>query len=248
MNKVVFDFTDCKYVVTGATSGMGKEVTLELATAGAIVLAVGRNAIALKELQEKFPANIYPAQVDVCDSNTLEDAIKIFVAEHGKLNGAVHAAGISEITPIKSYDEETARKIMDISFWAGMRLLSLVTRVKYGESGTSTVFFSSVCAYSHERGMFAYAATKAAIDSGICSAAKEICQKKHRVNSVVPGWVKTPMLEQAGKLADTEAFFEQHPLGAGTAQDVCGMILFLLSDRAAWITGSNIVVDGGYLA
>ena len=60
MNKLVFDFTDCKYVVTGATSGMGKEVALELATAGAIVLAVGRNAIDLKELQEKFPANIFP--------------------------------------------------------------------------------------------------------------------------------------------------------------------------------------------
>ena len=110
MNKVVFDFSDCKYIVTGATSGMGKEVALELAAAGAIVLAVGRNAIALKELQEKFPTNIFPAQVDVCDSNALEEAISIFVSEHGKLNGAVHAAGISEITPIKSYDEDTARR------------------------------------------------------------------------------------------------------------------------------------------
>lgn len=248
MSKVTFDFTDERYVVTGATSGMGREVALELASAGAKVLAIGRNAESLKLIQTEFPANVFPAQLDVCDSVVLEEAIKCFVAEHGKLNGAVHAAGISEITPVKNYDEVTAKRIMDISFWAGMKLLSLITKVKYGVAGTSTVLFSSVCAYSHEKGMFAYAATKAAIDSGICSVAKEICSKGHRVNSIVPGWVKTPMLSKAGELADAEAFFEQHLLGAGEIKDVTGMVLFLLTDRAKWITGSNVVVDGGYLA
>lgn len=248
MSKVLFDFTDERYVVTGATSGMGREIALELAVNGAKVLAIGRNAERLKNIKSEFPDNVFPAQLDVCDSTTLEEAIYAFVAEHGKLKGAVHAAGISEITPVKSYDEMEAKQIMDVSFWAGMKLLSLVTRVKYGLAGTSTVLFSSVCAYSHERGMFAYSASKAAIDSGIRSAAKEICGKGHRVNSIVPGWVKTPMLNQASVLADTGAFFEQHLLGPGEVQDVTGMVLFLLSDRAKWITGSNIVVDGGYLA
>ena len=227
---------------------MGREVALELAAAGAVVLAVGRNEERLKSINAQFPHQIFTANVDVSDNIALENAIKEFVAIHGKLNGGVHAAGISEITPLKNYDEQVARRIMDISFWAGMKLLSLITKVKYGEPGSSIVMFSSVCAYSHEKGMFAYAAAKAAIDNGICSAAKEISNRKHRVNSIVPGWVKTPMIQNAREFANAEAFFEEHLLGPGVAEDVCGMILFLLSNRASWITGSNIVVDGGYLA
>lgn len=248
MSKVTFDFTDERYVVTGATSGMGRQVTLELAAAGAKVLAIGRNAARIEEIKEKFPNNIFPAQLDVCESATLEEAIKNFVAEHGKLNGGVHAAGIYEITPIKNYDVDTAKKIMEISFWAGMKLLQLVTKAKYGANGTSTVLFSSVSAFSHEKGMFAYSATKAAMNSGILAAAKEICGKRHRVNSIVPGWVSTPLTSEASEVNDKDSVFDRHLLGVGTPDDVIGMVLFLLSSRATWITGSAVVVDGGYLA
>lgn len=248
MSNVTFDFKDENYVVTGATSGMGRDVALELAAAGAKVLAIGRNTESLKQIKGAFPDNIYPAQLDVCDSTSLEDAIKIFVANQGKLNGAVHAAGIYELTPIKNYDIDIAKKIMDISFWAGMELLHLVTKTKYGVNGTSTVLFSSAYAFSHAKGMFAYSATKAAMNSGLKSAAKEICAKKHRVNSVAPGWVKTPMTENADEVDTTSEIFSRHLLGVGNSQDVIGMVLFLLSDRARWITGSTVVVDGGYLA
>ena len=248
MSKVTFDFTDEKYVVTGATSGMGRQVALELAAVGAKVLAIGRNADRLQEIKESFPDNIFPAQLDVCDSSALEEAIKGFVAEHGKLNGGVHAAGIYEITPIKNYDVDIAKNIMEISFWAGMKLLQLVTKAKYGMNGTSTVLFSSVSAFSHEKGMFAYSATKAAINSGILAAAKEICGKKHRVNSIVPGWVSTPMTTVAGEVNDKDTVLDRHLLGVGDPEDITGMVLFLLSSRASWVTGSTVVVDGGYLA
>lgn len=248
MSKVTFDFTDERYVVTGATSGMGREVALELACAGAKVLAIGRNAESLKKIQAEFPDKVFPARLDVCESTALEEAIKIFVSEHGKLNGAVHAAGIYELTPIKSYDVDIAKKTMDIGFWAGMDLLHLVTKTKYGLNGTSTVLFSSVSAFSHEKGMFVYSATKAAMNCGLQSVAKEICAKKHRVNSIVPGWVKTPMTEIEEVAVEKDKVFDRHLLGVGTPQDVIGMVLFLLSDRAKWTTGSTVVVDGGYLA
>ena len=248
MSKVTFDFTNERYVVTGATSGMGRQVTLDLAAAGAKVLAIGRNADRMKEIKEKFPNNIFPAQLDVCDSVALEQAIKNFVAEHGKLSGGVHAAGIYEITPIKNYDVDIAKRIMEISFWAGMKLLQLVTKAKYGANGTSTVLFSSAYAFSHAKGMLAYSAAKAAMNSGIQVAAKEICAKHHRVNTIVPGWVKTPMTANADEVSPTNSIFERTLLGAGNPEDVTGMVLFLLSTRANWITGSTVVVDGGYLA
>ena len=248
MSKVTFDFTGERYVVTGASSGMGREITLELAMAGAKVLAIGRNTERLQKIQSEFPNNIFPAQLDVCDEVALEEAIVIFTEINGKLNGGVHAAGVYEITPIKHYDKEKAKEIMDTSFWAGMQLLQLITKSKYGNNGTSTVLFSSANAFSHAKGMFAYSAAKAAINCGLQAVAKEICNKKHRVNSVVPGWVKTPMTEAANAVAATDSISNRELLGVGSPQDVTGMVLFLLSDRASWITGSTVVVDGGYLA
>lgn len=248
MGQVAFDFSKERYVITGASSGMGRNVALALAAAGADILAVGRNGDRLHSLQQQNPEHITVASVDVCDTEEMEKAIAGFVEDHGKIHGAVHAAGIMALTPLRSQDEAQAKKIMDVSFWAGMSLLRLVTKAKYGERGTATVIFSSVCAESAEKGMFAYAATKAAINSGVRSAAKEIASKGHRVNSILPGWVISPMTEAASELTEVKKIFDKHPLGAGNPEDVIGMVLLLLSEQARWITGSNIVVDGGYLA
>lgn len=248
MSKVKFDFTGERYVVTGASSGMGKDVALELAEAGAVVLGIGRSENRLAELQSNFPKNIVTASLDVCDYEALERTIGEFTLKYGKLNGGVHAAGILDLTPLRSTDRISAKKVMDVSFWAGMELLRLVTKNKYSKNGTSTVMFSSVASRYPERGMFAYSATKSALDSAIRSAAKEISVKKHRVNTILPGWIKSPMTENANEATNTEMIFNRHLLGIGEPEYVTKMVLFLLSDDARWITGSNVVVDGGYLA
>ena len=95
---------------------------------------------------------------------------------------------------------------METHFWAGMEFLRLVTKSPYSAQKTSTVLFSSVCAHSHEKGMFAYAAAKAALESGLKASAKDIFLKWHRVHAIVPGWVQSPMTEKAGELADIETF------------------------------------------
>ena len=248
MSNVTFDFTGKRYIVTGASSGMGRQVALELAAANAQVLVIARRKEELLKLQNLYPQNIFPAAVDVCEKVLLEDAIKKFATEHGKVNGSIHAAGISDITPLRAYDAETAHKIMQISFWAGVDLIQLATKNKYAEQGSSHVLFSSVCSISGEKGMFAYAAAKASLNVAVKSIAKEIAAKGHRINTIVPGWVQTDMTEKAGQLANVESFFDKHLLGVGNLEDVTGMILFLLSDRAKWITGTNVIVDGGYLA
>ena len=120
MSNVKFDFTGENFVVTGASSGMGRQVALELAQSGAKVLAIARREEKLHELQASFKDNIFIAPLDVCHSGQMECAIQDFVATNGKLQGGVHAAGIAGITPIKSYDKAEARKIMDVNFWSGM--------------------------------------------------------------------------------------------------------------------------------
>ncbi len=99
---------------------MGRQVVVELAAAGANVLAIARNETRLQELQYQYPNNISVAALDVCDSEKMENAINNFVGENGRLHGGVHAAGINNFTPLKTYDGDLANKIMDTSFWAGV--------------------------------------------------------------------------------------------------------------------------------
>lgn len=249
MSRVVFDFSGENFVVTGASSGMGRQVAIELAEAGANVLAMARNKARLQDLQAQFPNNISVASLDVCDSEKMENAIKDFVAMKGKLQGGVHAAGINNFTPLRTYDSDLAKQIMNTSFWAGVELVRIITKARYANKAMSAVLFSSVCAQSAEKGMFAYASAKAAINACVKSLAKEINAKGHRINSIMPGWVENSvMTSSVDDVIDQKFFKKNHLLGLAKPEDVTGMVLFLLSDRGSWITGSSIAVDGGYLA
>lgn len=248
MSQVKFDFSGENYVVTGASSGMGKQITVELAEAGARVLAIARGETALKELQALYPNNIFIAAVDVCDYEKLASFIADFVKENGKLNGAVHAAGIVSLTALKLYDEVEAQKIFETSFWAGIKLIQVCTKSKYSLKNSSYVLFSSAGSHNAAKGMFAYASAKAAIRVAVRSLAKELCNRGIRINTVSPGWVKSNMTDKLDETNNTEAILEKHLLGVGHVEDVSGTILFLLSDRSSWITGTDIIIDGGYLA
>lgn len=248
MSRVAFDFSGENFVVTGASSGMGRQIAIELAEAGANVLAMARNEARLQDLQAQFPNNISAAALDVCDSEKMENAIKDFVAMKGKLQGGVHAAGITDITPLKSYDKDRASQIMDVNFWAGIDFMQYLAKRRVSHDGASFVLFSSAYALSSPKGMFAYSAAKAGINIAVKSISKEIAKRKQRVNSVMPGWVETGMTDAIESISNKSEIVANELLDIGVPSDVTGMVLFLLSDRGRWITGSSIAVDGGYLA
>lgn len=248
MGKVSYDFSDERFVVTGASSGMGRTVAAELASAGATVLAVARRKEKLLELEQAYTGHIVPGVVDVCNGNALADAVSSFVATYGKLSGAVHAAGIFSSTPLRAYDEAEARRIMDVSFWAGIRLMQIVNKKKNAAEGCSSVLFSSVAAIIGEKSNFAYSSAKIAMQAAVRAIAKEIYPRKNRINTISPGWVHTEMTRYEEEHSQVSSkFYDWHLLGIGEPEDVSGMVLFLLSDRARWITGTDVVVDGGYL-
>ena len=94
MGSVLYNFSGERFVVTGASSGMGRKVAEELAAAGAMVLAIARREERLQELKNEYPEHIITAPVDVCDTKGMTETISSFVGSHGKIAGAVHAAGI----------------------------------------------------------------------------------------------------------------------------------------------------------
>lgn len=248
MSNVNFDFKGKKVVVTGASSGMGRQVAVELAESGAIVLAIARRRAELEALRDKYNQNIFIFPSDITIKDNIEIAIKTFVEKFGKIDGVVHAAGSANVTPLRFFDEKIANEMMELNLWSGVNLVEIVNKKKYSNNDSSYVMFSSIYSYNGGRGMLAYSASKAALRIAVHSMAKEICERGARINTVSPGWVETEMTLKASPITNSEDIINKHLLGTGKPSDVSGVVLFLLSDRSQWVTGTDIIVDGGYLS
>ncbi len=215
---------------------------------GGTVLTIARNEERLNTLKNQFQEKIITKPVDARDRDALEKAISEFVEAHEKLNGSVYTAEISKTTILRSFSEEDAKAAMDTNYWGWVNLMNILSKKKYVEDGSSHVVISSVAAYTGEAGSFAYDASKSALITSVKAFAKELAKRKIRVNSISPGFVNTALSEgYFENRGFSEKTIEKHLLGLGSVEDVSGMILYLLSDRAHWITGSDFVIDGGYL-
>lgn len=252
MKDVHFCFENKNFVVVGASSGMGRNITSHLAEAGANVLAIARNEKRLADLQKSFPERIRTASLDVlsANNNSWKKILNEFVEDVGKCHGGVYTAGVGGYTSLRCFDADTAHLIGDTSLYGMIGFFSNFVKKKYVEAGASFVAFSSVASYNGQKGAIAYSAAKSAVKIAVKSIAKEISRDRHRINSVSPGWVETEMTDGA-IIKETGRSFDDmvamHRLGVGSPEDVSGTVLFLLSDAARWITGTDIVIDGGYL-
>ena len=250
MKDVTFDFSGKNFVVVGASSGMGRQVALELAEAGANVLAIARNKERLEAVKEKEKNLISTVSLDVMSASTKhwDNIFAEFTSQHGKITGGVYTAGLTGCTPLKAYDETLARNLVDVSVFGSVKFMQFASKKKYADAGASYVIFSSVAAYEGPKGILFYAASKGAVQSAVRVMSKEISHRGQRINSISPGWIQTEMTSSyLDRVGIDEEVVHAGPLGIGTPQDVSGMVLFLLSSRAKWITGCDFVIDGGYL-
>lgn len=249
MSDVHFDFSGKNFVVVGASSGLGRQIAGELAESGAHVLAIARSTERLNELERTSPL-IQTAVLDVLTASA-EDwtaVLEQFVRDHGKIHGGVYTAGITGVTPLKGYDRNMATAIFQTSFDGSVDFLQCASKKKFSEMGASFVLFSSVASYEGTKGLLFYASAKSAVRTAVRTIAKEIGHRGHRINSISPAWVDTEMtssyLESVGMGQES---VRDGILGRGRPEDVSGMVLFLLSSRARWITGQDFVTDGGYM-
>ena len=255
MSEVTFDFRGKNFAVTGASSGIGKQVVLDLLEAGANVLALARR----KELMDEiYAARLTPpsrcgevvtARLDVRDQENLDEVLKNFIAAHGKFDGSVYAAGITAEFALRAFDDEKAHDIMDTNFFGAVSFLRKLTGAVHANKNSAHVWIASTAAHTGAKSLSAYSGSKGAMVAALRPLALEIGSKGHRINSVSPGWTETAMTKSVVEDSGIERKgVEKVILGIGQPADVSGMILFLLSDRAKWITGTDVVVDGGMLA
>ena len=248
-----FDFTGKAIVVTGASSGIGRSTSIYLSRLGARIVAVGRNQERLDSTLAALEGDQHRSYaIDLTDVEPLPAWIKTVAAEIGPLYGLVHSAGITSNRPLRVLSHVDFSAIMRINLDAAV-MLSRGFRQKgvREESGSSIVYLSSVAALRAQSALAAYAASKGALISLAQTLGRELAADKIRVNCVCPGLVQTEMMsELSERLPDEQykALLNQYPLGTGTSEDVAYAIAFLLAPAARWITGTALVIDGGYCA
>jgi len=243
------DFANKVALVTGASRGIGRAAAIRLAEGGAkIALAYAGNDAAAAETKAAIEAAGSSAQLlkfDVADPLACQAAVEETVAKLGGLHILVNNAGISIDGLIMRYKPEDLKRVLDVDLASAFYLSKAATRPMLKQKGGAIVNLTSVVGEQGNAGQSAYSMAKAGLIGLTKSLARELGSRNIRVNAVSPGWIETDMTKELPDAAK-KAMAEGASLGrAGTAREVAEAIAFLASDRAAFITGEVLRVNGG---
>lgn len=246
------DFHGRTVLVTGASSGIGRATAARIAGLGGRVVLVARNPERLCETLRALPGEGHAVEpFDVGDAKAIPEWLKGVAARRGSLDGVVHSAGAHLFSPLRVLPFDKVEALFRVNTLAGLGLIRGFRQKSVCAGNKSIVLLASVVALVGEVGVSAYSASKGAVTALTRSAALELAPEGIRVNCVAPGYVRSEMTDRmaqslgAGQTAQIAAL---HPLGIGEPEDVAHAVVFLLSGAARWITGTTLVVDGGYTA
>lgn len=233
-------------LITGASSGIGRTTAVECSKMRAKVIVTGRNE---QRLQETFEELEGDGHIQIVADLASSEGIASLVDAMPVVNGCVNNAGYNVMQLIPFIKEDDANTIFKVNALAPIMLTNLMVKKKKIQKEGSIVFTSSIAGLGIcTPGNSLYSATKGALTSFMKNAAIDLAQKKIRCNAVLPGMIETPL--KAGKSLITEEQWEVnrqlYPLKRfGVPEDVAYGIIYLLSDASAWITGTELVIDGG---
>lgn len=233
-------------LVTGASSGIGKATAIECSKMGATLVITGRNKERLNEtylaLEGKGHQQFIADVTSLCKTNNLGT----FIPE---INGIVHCAGIVKTLPFQFTTMEQLEQIMNVNFTAPAILSQQLIKNKIIKKGASIVFISSISGiFISIPGNSMYSASKGAINGMVKGMAIDLASKGIRVNCVNPGMIQTELLNE-GTISDDQLKedIKKYPMNRyGKPEEVAYAVIYLLSDASAWVTGSNLLIDGGY--
>jgi len=233
-------------VITGASSGIGLATAIECSRMGAVVIINGRNEERLELSYSKLEGNEHQQFIaDLSSAEEMEEFVKMLPV----IDGIVHCAGISELLPFKFLTEEKLKRVFDINFTAPTILTQKLLELKKINKSASIVFISSISGvYCSATGGSSYSASKGAINGLAKGMALDLAPKSIRVNCINPGMIQTNIFKDGmiteEQLADD---IKKYPLMRhGQPEEVAYAVIYLLSDASKWVTGSNLLIDGGY--
>lgn len=238
-------------LVTGASRGIGRAIALDLARAGADVALAGRRQETLDQVAAEVAAarpgaRTHAVICDVADPAAVEHCVASTVGALGRLDHAIANAGQAVDGLLVRLRPPDLDAMLAVNLKSAFYLVSAAARPMMKQRSGSIVLVSSIVGLSGNAGQAAYAAAKAGLLGLAKSAAKELGSRNVRVNAVAPGLIETSMTEAMPERARSH-YLASIALGhAGSPEDVGGVVTFLCSDAARYVTGQTIVVDGGF--
>jgi NAD(P)-dependent dehydrogenase (short-subunit alcohol dehydrogenase family) len=241
-----FSLSEKTILVTGASSGIGKAIAIECSKMGAKLIITGRNSDRLSNVFNQLAGK---DNKKIVADLTIENDIDILINGLPLLDGIVHCAGIAAPVPFQFTNREKFNSVLEINFLSPTIITQRLLKVKKIKSGASLVFISSISGvYCSYYGGSMYAASKGAINGLIKGMALDLSAKLIRVNSINPGMIETNIL-QDGIISEEQlkSDTKHYPLKRyGKPEEVAYAAIYLLSDASSWVTGSNLLIDGGY--
>ena len=232
-------------LITGASSGIGQATAIECSKLGASVVIIGRNEERLKETFMALEGDGHQYMIgDITNSDTLNS----IVDESPQLDGLVNNAGVGNMSPISFIKENVLNDVFKINTFSPILLLKLLSKKKKINKNASIVFISSIAGLgAASTGNGIYTASKGAISAFIKVAALEFAPKGVRVNAVCPGMTKTPLImSESVQQEELQKDMERYPLKRyADPKEIAWGIIYLLSDASSFVTGDNLVIDGG---
>lgn len=231
-------------LVTGSSSGIGQTTAIECSKMGARVVITGRNAERLQQTFDQLEGNGH-IQI-IADLNAEED-IERLISECPELDGLVNNAGRGKSKPVNFVKMEDLQDVYQTNLFGIALLTKGLLKKKKLQKNSSIVFTSSISSYMTAPGLAIYASSKAAVSAYMRTCAIELGIKGIRANAVLPGMVETKLIN-SGTYTDEDKTndLNLYPLGRyGVPSDIAFAIIYLLSDASVWMTGTELVIDGG---
>jgi NAD(P)-dependent dehydrogenase (short-subunit alcohol dehydrogenase family) len=247
-----FSLAGKKILITGASSGIGRCCAIELSKLGASTILVARNDRSLLTTHQMLTGGNHSIEVyDLTCGEELVGWLKEVANRNGLIDGLIHSAGITKTMPIRATNQELYRQIMSINLESSYFLSKAFRQRGVCNHPASIVLMSSIAGIVGQAGLSAYCASKGALLTLAKSLAIELAPEGIRVNAIAPGLISTPLVTAEASTVPTrtlETVIARHPLGIGTPEDVAYAAAYLVSNAARWVTGTTLIVDGGYTA
>ena len=231
-------------LVTGSSSGIGQITAIECSKMGARVVITGRNA---ERLHQTFDQLEGDGHIQIIADLNAEADIERLVSECPELDGLVNNAGRGKSKPVNFIKMEDLQDVYQTNLFGIALLTKGLLKKKKLKKNSSIVFTSSISSYMTAPGLTIYASSKAAVLAYMRTCAIELAPKGIRANAVLPGMVETKLINSGTYTDEDKANdLNLYPLGRyGAPSDVAFAIIYLLSDASAWMTGTELVIDGG---
>lgn len=244
-----FDFSDKWFLITGASSGIGKACVKFLDSCGANIVLASRSDDSLRRLSDTCQGSTITVSCDLKKPSNVDFLFQRISAEKIKLNGLVYAAGIAPDVPISQFDAAMAVDVFNVNFFSFCAALKYCSKKRYMAEDSAIVAVSAYAILRPNKAQATYIASKSALEGYIRVAAKELADKRIRVNAVQPAAVDTPMAQKAFEAspAALENIKAIQKYGIINPDILAQTIGFLLSDNACYMSGLAIPVDAGAL-